>query len=77
MWAAWSPESGGTYILTDESAAILELLQERGSLDSQSAAIALAEDVGSDASSLLAMVDLVWLPLEWSGLIRRKNTLQP
>lgn len=77
MWAAWSPVSGETQILTDESAAVLEVLLLRGSLTSKSAAEELARDVGVDASLLEPTIELAWLPLEWAGLACRGAVSAP
>lgn len=71
QWAAWSPASGETHLLNDESAAVLELLAEHGSLTTHEAADLLADETGIDATTLSAGIDLSWLPLEWAGLIRQ------
>lgn len=75
QWAAWSPASGETHVLNDESAAVLELLAELGSLTTDQAAQLLAEETGIDLATLRAGVELAWLPLEWAGFVRRVDDL--
>lgn len=73
MWAAWSPASGETHLLNDESAALLELLHEHPGLDTAAAAQALAAEVDAEGD-LAPAIELAWLPLEWAGFVRRMDS---
>jgi hypothetical protein len=64
LWAAFSPLSGETTLLNDESAAILEML-ESGDSDTSGICAALAEDSGLDA------VTGGWPRLLEAGLVYR------
>lgn len=70
LWAAFSPSSGETTLLNDESAAILEVL-ESGSSDTSGVCVALAEDSGLDAQRFVAAVSGGWLRLLEAGLVYR------
>jgi hypothetical protein len=71
MWAAYSPLSGETQILNDESAAILEWLLEVGVGTTNQAALALSEDAGINANELATRIQLAWAPLASVGLIQQ------
>lgn len=75
MWAAWSPASGETHILNDESAAVLEVLAEHATLTTEEVATILSVETGTDLSTLRAGIELAWIPLEWAGLVRRADSL--
>jgi len=77
QWAAWSPASGETHLLNDESAAVLELLAEAGPLSTLDAAQRLAQETSIDILQLQAGVELAWLPLEWAGFVRRLDSATP
>lgn len=70
QWAAWSPASGETHLLNDESAAVLELLAELGPLNTDEAARHLASETGIDLQQLRSGIEVAWLPLEWAGFVR-------
>ena len=77
QWAAWSPASGETHLLNDESAAVLELLADVGPLSADDAAHHLARETGIDLQQLRAGIELAWLPLEWAGFLRRIGGATP
>lgn len=70
LWAAFSPLSGETTLLNDESAAILEVL-ELGAHDTPGVCAALAEDGGRDALHFAAAVTGGWPRLIEAGLVQR------
>lgn len=70
LWAAFSPLSGETTLLNDESAAILEVL-ESGGCDTSGVCAALAEDSGLDAQHFVAAVAAGWPRLIEAGLVSR------
>lgn len=71
MWAAYSPLSGETQLLNDESAVVLEWLLERGSGNAAQAASELAEIAGMEAAELETRIRMAWPPLAAAGLIQR------
>jgi len=71
MWAGYSPLSGETQLLNDESAAVLEWLMECGGGGAAQAASALAEDAGMEVAELAPRIQLAWGPLAAAGLIER------
>lgn len=77
QWAAWSPASGETHLLNDESAAVLELLVEFGPLNTDEAARRLATETGMDLVQLCAGIQAAWLPLEWAGFVRGMGSAAP
>ncbi len=72
LWAAYSPASGETALLNDESASILEVL-ESGPASTDFIASALAADSGLDATSLADIVDASWPRLVEAGLVREQR----
>jgi PqqD family protein of HPr-rel-A system len=70
LWAAFSPLSGETTLLNDESAAILEVLESGGN-DTWGVCTALAEDGGLDAQQFVAAVAGGWARLLDAGLVTR------
>lgn len=72
LWAAFSPWSGETALLNDESASILEVLQS-GPCDTRSVCSMLAADSGLDADSLVDIVEMGWLRLNETGLVCRQR----
>jgi PqqD family protein of HPr-rel-A system len=70
VWAAFSPSSGETTLLNDESAAILEVL-ESGASDTTSICAALAQDSGLDSQSFIAAIAGGWPRLLEAGLVYR------
>ena len=69
LWAAFSPASGETLLLNDESVSILEVLAS-GACDTAGVCAVLAADSGLDAASLLDLVDGCWPRLIEAGLVR-------
>ena len=67
-WAAFSPLSGETMLLNDESAVIIELLSERPQ-DHSSLCMALSADTGLEPHELGARIDDAWPKLLEGGLI--------
>lgn len=70
VWAAFSPLSGETTLLNDESAAILEVLEAGGS-DTLEVCAVLAQDGGFDAQQFVAAVAGGWQRLLDAGLVIR------
>lgn len=70
FWAAFSPVSGESILLNDESAAILEVLAE-GPATTEQVAAQLALDTGDAAADLHDLVDGCWQTLIDSGLVQR------
>ena len=72
MWVAFSPVTGETTLLNDESAAILEMLHD-GPADTVAICAALDDDSGVPADELVPMVEAHWPQLLDAGLIRALN----
>jgi len=78
LWAAFSPATGETALLNDESASILEVL-EIDSADTKAVCAVLSSDSGIAPDELCALVDGSWQQLTDAGLVRelpviRNNT---
>ena len=71
VWAAYSPASGETHLINDESAILLEWLMAHGPADAALAATGLSVDVGVTADALQPRIEVGWGPLLSAGLIRR------
>lgn len=70
-WAIYSPASGETHLLNDESAALLEWLVEIGqAADTTMAADFFAPVTGLEVDTLRERIELAWIPLLEAGLIR-------
>jgi PqqD family protein of HPr-rel-A system len=69
IWVAFSPATGETSLLNDESAAILEVL-ESGDADTDTVCAALAVDSGLDPNGLSEIVEEAWSRLIEAGLVR-------
>lgn len=69
LWAAFSPATGETALLNDESASILELLESEPAGTDQICAT-LASDSGLPVSALVHLVEASWPKLVETGLIR-------
>ena len=69
LWAAFSPVSGETTLLNDESAAILEVVRG-GPADTWSVCCDLASDAGLSAEALVPAVSAHWAQLLDAGLLR-------
>lgn len=67
LWAAYSPASGETALLNDESAAVLEVL-ESGPCTTEAVCSALAGDSGLAAAGLGVVVEACWPRLVEAGL---------
>ncbi len=70
LWAAFSPVTGETTLLNDESAAILEVL-ESGPSDTSAVCEALANDGAGGAASIDRLVESCWTQLIQAGLVRK------
>jgi len=73
LWAAFSPATGETSLLNDESASILEVL-EAGAADTAEMCANLAADSGLDAKALAEIVDVAWPRLIEAGLVCEQAT---
>jgi PqqD family protein of HPr-rel-A system len=69
LWVAFSPATGETALLNDESASILEVL-EAGPAETAEVCAALALDSGLETSALAEIVDAAWPRLIEAGLVR-------
>ena len=69
LWVAFSPATGETSLLNDESAAILEVLQD-GPAEGAEVCIALATDSGLPADQLAPVIQAHWRQLLEAGLVR-------
>ena len=69
LWAAFSPASGETTLLNDESAAILEVVRN-GPADTWSVCCDLASDAGLSPQALEPAVSAHWGQLLDAGLLR-------
>jgi hypothetical protein len=74
IWAAFSPVSGETLLLNDESAAVLEIL-ESGSADLGEIIQTLIDDTGVDRPVIEAAVMECWPQLVRDGLVRQVDGL--
>jgi PqqD family protein of HPr-rel-A system len=75
LWVAFSPATGETALLNDESASILEVL-EAGAADTAAICTSLATDSGIDAHDLAEIVEAAWPRLVEAGLVREQPTGQ-
>lgn len=75
-WVAFSPASGESSLLNDESAAILEVLQD-GPADALSVCSALAQDTGVPTEGLVSAVQAHWQQLIDAGLVRPIDDVMP
>ena len=69
VWAAFSPTSGQTTLLNDESAALLECLRD-GPADLAVVSAALAIDCDLPAEQVAAVIETHWPRLTDAGLLR-------
>lgn len=76
VWVAFSPASGETILLNDESAAVLEVL-EAGPATADAVCAALAADSGLPLESLRPLVNDSWPRLIEAGLVRQVDTERP
>jgi PqqD family protein of HPr-rel-A system len=70
LWVSFSPSSGETTLLNDESAAILEVL-ESGASDISDICAVLGQDSGRESQSFVAAVADGWPRLLEAGLVYR------
>lgn len=70
-WASFSPASGATHVLNDESAAILEVLGTHPGMTQEQVCDVLAEDCESDVGAISGSVGMAWQQLIDAGLIRQ------
>ncbi len=69
LWAAFSPVTGETVLLNDESASILEIL-ELEPADTKHICAVLSSDSGNAADDLFDLVEGSWAQLIEAGLVR-------
>lgn len=69
LWAAFSPVTGETALLNDESASILEVL-ELAPADTTGVCALLSLDSGIAPGELLELVKTSWTQLIEAGLVR-------
>lgn len=69
LWAVFSPATGETVLLNDESAAILEIL-EMGPADADGVCAVISVDSGIAPDELLGHVEGSWPQLIEAGLVR-------
>jgi hypothetical protein len=69
LWAAFSTANGETSLLNDESASILELLENQAA-STQEICTVLASDSGLAIESFTALVEDSWPRLIEAGLVR-------
>ena len=69
LWAAFSPVSGETALLNDESASILEVLEIEPA-NSKGVCALLSADSGIEPGELLELVKGSWPQLIEAGLVR-------
>lgn len=67
-WVAYSPLSGETMVLNNETAAILEILQDQPG-DLASVCQVLAADLGLEAADLARTIGVPWTQIIEAGLI--------
>jgi len=70
LWAAYSPASGETILINDESASILEVLETGQVAETGAISRTLAADSGLDANDLAVLVEACWPRLIEAGLVR-------
>jgi PqqD family protein of HPr-rel-A system len=73
LWVVFSPGTGETALLNNESASILEVL-EGGAGSTLSICADLAEDSGLSPASLAKTVEACWPRLIEAGLVREQRT---
>jgi PqqD family protein of HPr-rel-A system len=73
LWVAFSPATGETALLNDESASILEVL-EGGPGTTLSICADLSEDIGLSSASLVETIEACWPRLIEAGLVREQRT---
>jgi PqqD family protein of HPr-rel-A system len=76
LWAAFSPATGETALLNDESASILEVL-EAGAADTATICARLAADSGLDAHDLAEIVEAAWPRLTEAGFVLAQPVARP
>lgn len=72
LWAAFSPMTGETTLLNDETASVLEVLT-LGSGTTASVCTQLASDSGLPVDSLIEAIEECWPRLIEAGLVRRHD----
>lgn len=72
VWAAYSPATGETSLLNDESASILEILS-LGAASTESVCMSLAADTGLAVDALTEIVEACWPRLIEAGLAREQR----
>ena len=75
LWATFSPICGETALINDESAAILEVLQN-GPCDTEEMCAALAKHIELDSESLREVIEAAWPRLIEVGLVQDQHSIQ-
>jgi PqqD family protein of HPr-rel-A system len=73
VWAAYSPLSGGSHLLNDESAAIIEALETHEALSAGAICELLAGDCGLAPAQIEAAIGFAWAQLVGAGLIHERG----
>ncbi len=76
LWVAYSPATGETALLNDESAAILEILEAGPASTAQVCAL-LSADSGMALAELTPVVEASWSKLLDAGLVRAGRRAEP
>lgn len=69
VWVAFSPASGETMFLNDESVAIVEIVVQ-GPVEAEAICATLANDSGACAADIATKLDECWPQLITAGLVR-------
>lgn len=72
LWAAFSPATGETTLLNDETVSILEVLG-LGAATTEDVCVSLSADTGLDVDVLTQTVEASWLRLIEAGLVREQH----
>lgn len=74
FWACYSPASGQTHLLNDESAAVLEILGMHDAMSPSMVCQALGADSGVAVGEIEQTMTAAWRLLVDTGLIRQSLT---
>jgi PqqD family protein of HPr-rel-A system len=69
IWAAYSPLSGGSHLLNDESAAILEAVEGQPAVSVSAICATLAQDCGLTPFEVEGAIGSAWDDLIGAGLL--------
>jgi len=72
-WVSYSPRSGETHVLNDESVAILEcVMAHPDGVVTEDVAVLLADDAGLAPQHIQDVIELGWTALVEAGLVIRE-----